>query len=107
MRRDWLPREADIYVCDNQFALSYNMMCELESKCEKVMSLSQLATYVKEKMWELTHPNEEMEKIYNEIKEIYLKELNYRKIGIWDTKLEALEGNQLDSWNSLIFKRAR
>jgi hypothetical protein len=56
--RDWLPRDADIYVTNNVEAISYNDKRELETKGKKLMSLSEAVVYISRLVHNILHPNQ-------------------------------------------------
>jgi len=56
--RDWLTRDADIYVTNNVEAIGYWDKRTLNSKGKKLLSLSEAAAYISGLMYRILHPNQ-------------------------------------------------
>jgi hypothetical protein len=56
--RDWLTRDADIYVTNNVAAISYWDKRTLDSKRKKLMSPSEAVAYITRLVHRILHPNQ-------------------------------------------------
>lgn len=56
--RDWLPRDADIYVTNNVEAISYRDKRNLDSKSKKLMYPSEAVAYIRGLVHKILHPNQ-------------------------------------------------
>jgi hypothetical protein len=57
-RRDWLPRDCNIYITPNPTAIKYKDKRKIEKMGRKIMSPSEYKVYSSKKAYNMIHPNQ-------------------------------------------------